>query len=214
MKHIVLAASAALGLAAGSASAVPVASHLGRVVSAPGVLKGHVLCENNGTDSGTGIASETFTDFSGYDSSGAADCRIKAAAFVTEVDTLGQYFNGSGPANSVTLTIYKDKGGLPGKVVAAYPGLAYTDSTGVGGLDVKFKRTLLTKGTYWFAVQPSMTFAAGGQWGWELQSEAVGAADLWEEQGGLGTGCLTWAVTYDCVGYAGDYMFIARGIGE
>jgi hypothetical protein len=213
MKQVIFAAAAILALGAGSASAVPVAAHQGKVVAPPISVKRHVICANAQTDSGIALASETFTDFSGYDSSGAADCRIRAAAIITEIDTVGQYFNGSGPANSVDVTIYKNSAGKPGRVVAAYTGLSYTDSTGFGSFEVKIKRTILTRGTYWIAVQPSMTFGTEGQWGWELQNETHGAADQWEEQGGLGTGCTTWDLPVNCTGYGNDFMFTARGVG-
>jgi hypothetical protein len=32
---------------------------------------------------------------------------------------------------------------------------------------------------------------------------------MWEEDGGLGTGCTNWTETVNCVGYAGDFMFTA-----
>lgn len=207
MKQLVLATAAVLALAAGSVSAHPIASVKGQASSGKAAPAGAV-CTTGTSDTGIGIASETFTDFSGYDSSGASDCTVKGKASTSSIQTAGTYYNGSGPANSVTVTFYKSKKGKPGKVAKSYSGLSFTDSTGIGSLGFKFPATKLKK-TEWIGVQPSMTFGVGGQWGWDLSTGVTGAVDQWEEQGGLGTGCTTWEDTASCVGYGGDFLFTA-----
>jgi hypothetical protein len=215
MKQLVLATAAVLALAAGSAFASPSAATHGKVVAPPSNAK--AVCGTSfGTDTGSGIASETFAasdGFDNYDSYGAADFTVNTKCVIKGVQTAGQYFNGSGPATCLDVTFYADKGGKPGKVKQAYSCLSYT---GTGGLSANLPTSLKLKpGHYWISVSAEIDFFTGGQWGWELQNEANGGTDgLWEEAGGFGTGCTTWTDVNTCVGLGNDFMFTLSGKGS
>jgi hypothetical protein len=219
MKYFALAAAAVLALAANSTFAGPSAATHGKVVAPPQSTFKPACGTGFGTDSGTGIASESFAasnGFDNYDSYGAADFVVKGFCLVHDVHVLGQYFNGSGPASSVDVVFYKNSHGHPGKVVKAYMGLPYTDSTGFGSFNVNLPSRLgLVRGRYWISVSAEIDFFTGGQWGWELQNEAAGGTDgQWEEAGGFGTGCTTWTDVNSCVGFGNDFMFELSGRGR
>lgn len=157
-------------------------------------------------DTGVAIASQTATDDPGVNSYGATDFSVKKSCTIKSVQTVGAYYNGAGPADSLHVTIYKNKKGMPGKVVADRDNLKYTDSSGLGSLGAKLKTIKLKKGSYWLSVSVNMDLSPGGQWGWELSSDTNGAADLFENSGGEFGVCPTWDTVLNCTGYGNDYM--------
>jgi hypothetical protein len=162
--------------------------------------------DNQSGDTGVGIASENDSSDSGIDSQGAVDFKVKKKCVIKSVQTTGVYYNGSGPADSVNVIFWKNKKGEPGKIVKEYDNLKYSDSTGLGSLGVKVKKTKLKKGNYFVTVAANMTLSAGGQWGWELSSNQIGNMDQWENQGGEFGVCPSWGDVLTCVGYGNDFM--------
>jgi hypothetical protein len=152
------------------------------------------------------VLSDRFTDpdFEAYNSAGAAD--FKKCRTVSQIDTAGVYFNGSGPAQSVDVAFYKLKGTLPGKLTKQYSNLSYTDSTGTGSLSVKIPTTKTKKGG-WVSVVAEMDFSSGGEWGWDITSNQQHNPDAWENPGGgFGTGCASWNTVWTCLGDLGDWV--------
>lgn len=161
-------------------------------------------------DSGISVLSDDFTDsgLSSYDASAALDFSLTKPCTMKDVWTTGVYLNGAGPADSVSVILYKpNKHGDPGRILKKELNLAYADPTGTGSLRANGEKIRLKKGSYWISVVATMDFASGGEWGWELSSGVVGLDDVWENPaGGLGTPCTTWASISDCLGVGGDLM--------
>ncbi len=158
-------------------------------------------------DSGVGIASQTATDDPGVDSAGAAGFTVRKSCKITKVQTVGVYYNGSGPADSVTVTFSKVRKGHPGKVVSSQKNLKYTDATGIGSLGTTLKKPVtLSKGHYFVSFTANMDLSPGGQWGWELSSDQKGKVDQWQNQGGGFGVCPTWNDVLTCTGYGNDFM--------
>jgi hypothetical protein len=175
-----------------------------------------VLYDQSSNDSGIGIVSQNFeSSFDIYDSAAADDFTVPKGSkwTVSEVDAFGVYFNGSGPANSEHVTVYKNKRGLPGKMVADYAELSGTDSFGSFVIALPGHGLKLKAGTYWLSVVANLDFSAGGEWGWENQSTVEGMAAVWENPGdGFATGCTTWTTETTCIADGqGDHMFTLRG---
>jgi hypothetical protein len=174
-----------------------------------------------GTDSGIGIVSQNFeSSFDIYDSLVADDIKVPKLHkwIVDELDVVGTYFNGAGPANSENVTVYKDANGLPGALVADFPAVAGIDS-GTGSFTFKHMgQQLKLKGglkgaRYWIGVQANMDFAVGGEWGWENETTVRGYPSVWENPGdGFATGCTTWTDEATCIPDGqGDQMFAVQG---
>lgn len=171
-------------------------------------------CYSNLTgDTGVAIASENDTQNPGLNSQGAVDfsvnrkCKAAGAKIATlsQVTTVGAYYNGAGPANSVNVILYKSKKGHPGAVVAEYDNLSYTDSGG-GSLGTTIPNTTLKKGRYFLSFVANMTLSSEGQWGWELTSNQIGNIDQWQNEGGEFGVCPTWGDVLSCTGYGNDFM--------
>lgn len=146
--------------------------------------------------SGIGLLSQNFTDsgFSIYSSAGADDFVVTDAAgwTISEVDLTGQYFNGSGPADSFDVTIYNDAGGVPGTVACSESGLSYTNTGGSWQIALNPGCNVST-GTYWVSAKANMAFFSGGEFGWTAFSGGAGAGAVWENpDGGISPGCTTW----------------------
>lgn len=203
-----LAAATAFAGTAGAASHTMAASHVGTAAHQAAAAKGacYSLAKD---DSGNGIVSANFSDAGDdiYNSAGAADFSVKKKCSIGTVTTTGVYFNGAGPADSVNVLIYTNKKGKPGAVSTEQDKLKFKDSTGTGSLAPTLKKAIaLKKGAYWVSVVANMTFATGGEWGWEQSTDTVGASDLWENpNGGFGV-CSTWDTNLNCIGTDGDYM--------
>lgn len=210
-----MGAGVALLLAVGSFASTADAAH----GSTPGAVhhgvvhhttptKAHGNCYSNmRNDSGTGIVSQNFTDagYDIYDSTGAVPFTVKRPCVVSSVVTVGVYFNGAGPADSETVTFYTDDGGVPGSVIDSQ-NVVGTDSG--GSFTIPLNPVTIPAGPAWVGVTATMGFAAGGEWGWELSTNARGHGDsLWENPAdGLGTGCTTWGDVTSCLGYSGSFM--------
>ena len=216
-----LMGTAAVLAMVGTASAAPVAGHTnGKAARVKGVDRAAgVLYDQHGTDSGIGVVSQNFeTAYDLYDDSGADDFTVPAGQSwkVTEVDASGVYFNGYGPARDETVTFYKNKKGHPGKAVASVTA-AGTDSGGSFAISLGKKGVKLKGGakgaTYWVSVVANLDYSAGGEWGWENQTTAVGNPAQWQNPGdGFATGCTSWAQENVCIPDGqGDKMFTIRG---
>jgi hypothetical protein len=184
------------------------AAHKGQAASAVGT---DATCFSNLTgDTLTAITSQNFeTPNDAYDSYGADDVKLKKTCKVTSIQVMGQYYGGTGPADSETVTIYKNDGGKPGAVVKTKT-VQGTDD-GLGSFDIPFTVTLKKGKTYWVGVQANMDFSVGGQWGWENTTTAKKAPAQWQNPGdGFATGCTTWGNMQTCLGGVApgpDFMF-------
>jgi hypothetical protein len=111
---------------------------------------------------------------------------------IEEVDVLGVYFNGFGPADSFNVFIYQDSGTLPGTLVYSATDLAYTSADNLNFVIPLTVAATLTEGTYWVSVQCNMDFSVGGQWGWTDRTVQSNSEAAWQNpNGGFGV-CLTW----------------------
>jgi len=220
-KSVLLATAAVFALSGGLASAAG-ASHPTAVVHAkahrfisgsPGSV---TLYDQNGNDGGTGVTSQNFeTTYDAYDNQGVDDFSVPAGHkwSIKEVDVTGVYYNGSGPAVSENVFFYKNKGGLPGKLVAECDSVVGNDN--FGSFVIKLPKDCapkLKEGNYWVSVQVNMDFGNGGQWGWEINSVQNGNLAAWQNPGdGFASGCTTWGTLESCLGFGPDYMFALRG---
>ena len=91
----------------------------GQVVGEPIEFYSGVLwyqMNSPGTSSITSQNFETVNDI--YDSFAADDFGLMDDIWsVTQIDLLGAYYNGSGPASSVNVWFYSDSAGLPGQII-------------------------------------------------------------------------------------------------
>lgn len=226
-RTMLLAATAAVALAwSGAAEARhPAASVTGtkakRFAHPPVNRALDVLWDQNGTDNGIGIVSQNFeSSFDAYDAQAADDFTVPAVTrwVLREVDVTGAYFNGSGPAASVNVTIYRhNKGkpanrGYPGTVRAQFLNVAAQDD-GNGSFVITLPHKVrLRSGTHWLSVQVNLDFLAGGEWGWENQTTTAGNPAQWRNpNGGFGV-CSKWAQENVCIPDGqGDHIFTLRG---
>ena len=172
--------------------------------AAPAATK---LYQNTGTDSGLGVLSQAA---GGFVAAAADDFTVPKGQHwtITEVDVTGVYFNGSGPADSETVTIYRAAQGKVGEVVASYPHLAGVDSG--GSFKIAIPRTRLKPGTYYVSVVVNMSFMSGGEWHWENMVEVHGHRPKWQNPGG--SECQTWTAEKKCFGPGlGDHFFALQG---
>ncbi len=173
------------------------------------------LHDQNSDDNGIGISSQNFESaFDAYDDQGADDFKIGLGHIwkIKVVNVTGVYYNGSGPAVSENVTIYKNSGGFPGAVMA---------SQTITGLDTggSFSITLapavtLNSGKYWISVQANMDFNVGGQWGWETRNTQYRLGAEWQNPGdGFSTGCTTYTNLLTCIpsGEGPDFMYSLVG---
>lgn len=157
---------------------------------------------NLGDVSQVGIVSQNFgPDKSTLDSQGADDFTLRTKCRVSTVGIDSMVFDGV--ATSFTVTFYKDKHGLPGKVVAA------ATSDQVGGCPPQAacdtaitlpSAVTLKKGVGWVSVQANLDFGEGN-FVWLTGLSQRGQPAVWENPGdGWGTGCTTWASLQSCWG--------------
>jgi hypothetical protein len=195
---------AALFIASAAQAAPALAGHGLPAAAAPGSYE-HTLWKQMGTPSGTAFLSETFqSPFDGYDTIAADDFKVPQSDpwTVEEVDVVGAYFNGSGPAESEHVTFYKDAHGLPGAVIADY---TVTGTDEGGSFSMRIPKTVIPQGVHWVSVVATMDFNLGSEWGWENQTTVRLNPAVWEEPNG--GDCLTWCVQ----GGPGDEMFVIKG---
>jgi len=185
--------------------------------------KGTTLYDQSGNDNGIAVVSQNFeSSFDIYDSQAADDFIVPSGQswLVGEIDVTGQYFNGPGPADSVNVYFFKNKGGHPGRLIHSCEGASYTDSTGLGSYVITAcGRIKLKAGHLWVSVQANMNFSPAGEWGWEQSSVVTNDPAQWQNPGdGFGTGCTTWGNEFTCLGiapHAGDdgvdHLFTLKG---
>lgn len=171
------------------------------------------LYVNTGTDSGRGTSSQNFEQPDGSGNTAAADDFKVPGSHLWTVDTVsvtGIYYNGSGPADSETVTIYKNNHKhLPGAIVARYENLTGTE-IGRGSFKITIPLTRLRPGHYWISVVVNMPFFSGGQWAWGNMLEEHGRWPVWQNPGG--TSCQTWTPERECFGPGlGDHFFSLEG---
>jgi hypothetical protein len=211
-----------VGSASGASRPTPTVADAGGHANAPAVTKGSgvVLFSNNTNDAGIGISSQNFEPaFAGYDDVAADDFFVPAHTtwHVTEVDVSGVYYNGSpGPADSETVTFYKNGHRQPGTEKVAYT-LLGTDNAGSFAIDLPGKGVTFRGGTrgktFWLSVVANMNFHPKGQWAWETSTNAIGNPNVWENpSNGFGTGCTAWTVVNSCFpGEGASQMFALFG---
>lgn len=153
-----------------------------------------------------GKASQDFeAGYDAYDCMGADDFTLTEAHNVDEINWIGVYWNGYGPAESFNFFIYADAGGMPGALLDSRLGEAYTEAGGIFN-SVLSAPFVLNAGTYWISIQARMDFALGGQFGWEPHNMQVDAEAYWINPGG-GFGSGTDWVTYSTVWTDGENSF-------
>ena len=192
MKTLLLASAAALALCVGGAAQ-----------AAPGMNAGGVrgtaqpvhhappngmatLYDQNIADGAYGFFSQTLSSYPQYDEYLADDFMVPAGHTwkVKEVDVTGFYYFAAGPASSVNVLFWKNKGALPKGTTAKVECDNLTPasglSTGVFGIKLpkscKVKLAGGTSGTtYWMTVQANMEGAnTSGYWAWSSNSTVNG----------------------------------------
>jgi hypothetical protein len=195
-----------------------------RVASPPHLAaKKGVLYDQTDSDSGIAIVSQNFqSSFDAYDNAAADDFVVPAGHKwkISDIYATGQYFNGSGPADSFSVAFYTDKSkviDLPTKPKAfcPAPGWQYTQSGNSWHWHCAHP-VAVKPGKYWLSLVAVMDFNVGGEWGWENRTVTSGDAAAWENPGdGFATGCTTWSVENVCIPDGqGDHMFQLRGTSK
>jgi hypothetical protein len=196
-------------------AATPTLMHKGFTARHVHPSKLTTLYDQTGNDSGLGLVAQNFeSTFDAYDSTAADDFIVPDGKKwkIKEIDLVGTYFNGSGPAQSLNIAVYKTKNGLPGKKVAEYLGITGQDD--MGSFAVTLPKPLKLKpGQYWVAASANMDFGNAGEWGFEAGTLVINNPAVWENPGdGFATGCTTWTPVSDCVpGITGDLLFALKG---
>lgn len=184
------------------------------------------LYDQTSNDAGIATISDGFDsgEFDSYDNQAADDFTVPSGSKwkIKEVDVTGLYWNGSGPADAVSVFFYKNrfdkkKGyDLPGREVASIPNATFSDMTGYGSFAIKLgtKGPKLSPGVYWVSVQAQMNFTGGeGEWGWENQTSSEGYKAAWRNYGCTSNCvCPTWLPEDVCFNSnQGDHMFALKG---
>jgi Ca2+-binding RTX toxin-like protein len=165
----------------------------------------------------TSITSQNFEAANdAFDNQAADDFVVPAGQSwdVTSLEIPGQYFNGTGPAGSVNVSLWTNATSLPGTQVFALDNAVITSGASSGNFSVRVNPpATLTPGRYWLSVQANMDFATGGQWGWIERNVQTGRASAWRNPAnGFGTGCTGWTKRTDCnVGTQPDLAFAIFG---
>jgi hypothetical protein len=223
-KTVLFATAAVLALSVGASAGVSVSTkglNIHAQQKATHNVGSSVLYDQHGTDSGIGIVSQNFqSSFDIYDAQAADDFVVPGGHRwrVREVDATGVYFNGVGPADSETVTFYKDDHGKPGKMVSTDTVTGTDDGFGSFTISLSKAGSPILKGghgdgkTYWVSVVANMDFFVGGEWGWENQTTVVGNPAQWQNPGGGFGVCPTWEDENVCIADGqGDHMFTIRG---
>jgi len=194
--------------AAAAGSPTPAVARVGRGAAWNTDLT--VLYNSIGSAGVYSVLSQDFTDagFDIYDSQLADDFAVPFDLTkgwkVHGIRAVGIFFNGSGPCDYETLTIYQDESGLPGAVVASRAGRGILTAGGTYTL-YGSKPVLLTKGqVYWASMVCTMEYAAGGEWGWSTRTVQNMNTAKWQNPGGGFGICPTWADMDTCVGISGE----------
>ena len=188
MKTMLLATAAALALTTGAASAASLSgagAHgtAQRAIHAPppGTV---TLYDQNIGDAGYGWFSQTLSSYPQYNEYLADDFLVPAGHTwkVKEVDNIGFYYNGSGPAHSVNVLFWNDKKGRPDKdsPVADCEGLTPKAGLDTGSFQIKLPKSCKVtlkagakKTRFWVTVQAAMDgLSSSGYYAW-MQNVAV-----------------------------------------
>ncbi|HUS17748.1 MAG TPA: S-layer homology domain-containing protein, partial [Chloroflexia bacterium] len=119
---------------------------------------------------------------------------------IDQITALGSYFNGPGPAASVTVRFYGDIG-LPDPLLVTRANLPYDNGSTYGDLIIPLEpAVVLPAGQhYWVSVQANMNLGDAGQWFWQnagLYSQTYAA---WRNPGnGFRLGCPIWQYRANC----------------
>jgi hypothetical protein len=231
-KTVLLAGAAALALTGGANAAVDqhakgafgahgTATH---VIHAP--PKGSTtLYDQNIGDTGYGFFSQTLSSYPQYDEYLADDFTVPSGHTwkVTEVDVTGFYYIEYGPASSVNVLFWKDKGGLPSSKKGA--AVECDNITPKSGLDTGSFQIKLPKGcaakfkggnTYWVTVQANLNGPfTSGYWAWTANSAVAGNVSAgWWYGGGVSVPpeCATaFHSLTECTGSTFDFAFALQG---
>jgi Divergent InlB B-repeat domain len=150
------------------------------------------------------IGSQDFeTSFDTFDAQAADDFTVPIgqAWTITDVDVLGEYSAGGGPAASfnVSFRVNAEAGNLPGPLVASRPASTYTESSGTFSVALK-RPVTLGPGLYWVSVQARQDFNPAGQWFWGNRSVQAHQPAAWRNPGDAqGTGCTSFTVKTACL---------------
>lgn len=139
--------------------------------------------------------------FDTYDSYLADDFTVPAGQTwsLTQVDVLGEYFNGTGPADSFNVYFFTETGAFPGNSVISTLYIPYTEVNKNFSIPIDPVVTL-PPGKYWISVQANLNFNPGGQWGWAGRSVTTFHPAAWKNPGGAFGYCPEWATRATCTG--------------
>ena len=123
--------------------------------------------------------------FNAYDDE-AADDFVIPGGLGWNIDTVevgGEYFNGPGPATSVSVNFYtNDAANLPGTLLQSRPNMAFTNGP---SFSIPLSPVVsLGSGTYWVSVQANQTYNTTGQWGWRDRTVTSNAGSAWRNPSG------------------------------
>ena len=128
------------------------------------------LYDQTGYASGTGVPSQNFEDeFDIYDDMLADDFAVPEGTRwkLHEIYIEGTYFDSIGPARSLNIAFYRNRRGLPRRLIAKYDEIAIADDH-FGSFVVRLPESLKLKpGRYWMSVQANLDFSVEGEWGAE-----------------------------------------------
>jgi len=173
-----------------------------------------VLYSQSG-DRGTGINSQNYDhEFDAYDDEAADDFIVPEGARwrIKEVDMAG-YYN-EGPADTFTITFYKNRHGKPGNMIATFT-IVPPYYNGDGSMPLALDGYVTLKpGHYWVSIVADQNFGIGnGQWSWASRDVTTYRPAVWRVPGdGFGIGCTEWTVDTECIPDGqGDHVFTLKG---
>jgi hypothetical protein len=189
----------------------------GQVVGEPIEFYSDVLWYQMDSPGTSSIASQNFETANDlYDSFAADDFGLMDDIWsVTQIDLLGAYFNGAGPASSVNVWFYSDSAGLPNQIIYAELNIIPVNGLTTGSFSIILSNpVVLNEGMYWFCIQANMDLSPFGQWGWTERTITDFSESAWKNPGGgFGTMCNNWKhrVTECGVGTGPDLCFSLIG---
>lgn len=134
-----------------------------------------VLYDQTSNGSGTSFVSQNFeSTFSNYDTLAADDFIVPEGQtwVLKEIDVIGVYLNGYGPAASEDVVLYKDSHGKPGNALAngVFDNIVGADNAGSFAIKLSHAVRLKSGKHYWVSVAANCSFQDCGEWGWDLQT--------------------------------------------
>jgi hypothetical protein len=168
---------------------------------APARLAARRICFSNlAVQSEVGIVSQDFGPGEhAFDSQGADDFTLSRRCRVSGVGIDGLVYNGV--ANSFTVTFYRDRAGVPGKVVSTATSATLGPCPPHVVCDTAItlpSPVVLRTGGNWVSVQANLDFGEG-EFVWMTRTTQAGAPAVWQNPGdGWGTGCTTWTNMQSC----------------